>query len=335
MKIAFKAHRYSVVFLVSVLLSLPQLAQAQTVSNPNEGVGIDSQLIWSRPGPSNFATISSSDIVPHADVSFSALLGYSYNSLGMKNQSGDSVWLVENSFTSDFAWAFGLVDIFQLGLVLPITIYQDGDVRTPFAPGDEMDTTDYELANSSLRDIRFNIKTRFVGGNSKDPDKRDFGLSLDLGLAVPTGDEDNFSGNESAVFFPSAILDFHRCMLSVAVNVGARLYFSENKTRFANLDVGQQGTFGVGITGHFLKRSLLLSLEGSSFLEFEDLGTFAFEYRGGVGYIPGEEKSITLWLSAGSSASTTEYFVGAPAIRVLFGITYAPKAETANSVSLF
>jgi hypothetical protein len=79
------------------------------------------------------------------------------------------------------------------------------------------------LASSALGDIRFNVKTRFLGGKAPMPDRRDFGLGLDLGLSVPSGDERNFAGENGVVFFPTAVLDFHRCKFSAALNVGARL----------------------------------------------------------------------------------------------------------------
>jgi hypothetical protein len=230
--------------------------------------------------------------------------------------------VVENATTADFMWAFGLADYFQLGLALPVVIDQTGVGATPFMPLGVDDST-YKLAGSALRDLRFNVKSRLLGGNAEIPDRRNFGLALDVGMSVPTGDELNFAGDDGFVFSPNAIVDFHRCKLSAAVNLGARL--RTQKGRLADLEVGHQLSSGLGVTGHYLDRRLLLSLEGQMLVEMDGFDRVGFEYRGGVGYIPDEPRAVTLWLSGGSSAGTGD-LLGTPQVRILLGITYAPGA---------
>jgi hypothetical protein len=221
-----------------------------------DGEGVDSNLLWPVPGPSNFATLQSSDIVGHTSVSFGALFGFYRQPLGVDlvdPATGETStdWVVEHAFTGDFLWAFGLFDWVQLGVALPVVFDQDGVGATPFQPlGTEAAT--YKLPGSALRDLRFDVKTRFVGGQAELPDRRNFGLALDLGLTLPTGDELGFSGDNGPVFFPTAVLDFHRCMFSAAINLGARI--RAEKARLADLEVGHQGVAGAGVTGHFLKR---------------------------------------------------------------------------------
>jgi hypothetical protein len=292
-----------------------------------DGEGIDSQILWPTPGPSNFPTVLSSDIVAHTGVSFSALFGYYRKPLAVENTVADETyWVVKNAFTADFLWAFGIFNIFQVGVVLPVVLDQDGTGAEPFinenVVTDEGVLADYTLASSALRDMRFNIKTRFLGGNAEMPDRRGLGLALDLGLAVPTGDELNFAGDEGVVFFPTAVVDFHKCKFSAALNLGARLRFSDAE-KLANLGVGHQGTFGLGVTGHYLKRRLLLSAEGTGLVEFDGFDRLGFEYRGGVGWVPDEARAVTLWLAGGSSAGTGD-LLGTPVFRMLVGITYAP-----------
>ncbi len=310
--------------LLSILVTAAVTSRAQN-GEKIAGEGIDSQILWPTPGPSNFPTVLSSDTVGHTGVTFSALFGYYRKPLGVENRAtGDDDWIVENAFVADFLWAFGIIDIFQIGLVLPVTLDQDGVGAMPFKP-QGAEEADYALASSALRDLRFNVKTRFLGGKAEIPDRRDFGLALDLGLAVPTGDELNFAGDEGAVFFPTAIVDFHRCKFSAALNMGARLRFSESQD-LADESVGHQGTFGAGVTSHLFKRRLLLSAEGTGLVEFDGFDRFALEYRGGVGYIPDKERAVTIWAAAGSSAGTGD-LLGTPLLRVLIGITYSPGAE--------
>ncbi len=311
-----------------MLFAATMRAQADGI----DGEGIDSQLYWPSPGPSNFPSVLSSDVVGHANVTFSGMFNYYRKPLGVKSlDSGETDWLVENAFVADFLWAFGIIDIFQVGLVLPVVLDQDGSGATPLMP-QGADRDKYTLAGSALRDLRFNVKARFLGGEAEIPDQRDFGLALELGVAVPSGDELSFAGDEGVVFFPTAILDFHRCMFSAAVNLGARFRFSESGT-IVGLRPGHQGTASIGVTGHFLKRRLLTSIEGAGFAEFDGFDRMTLEYRGGIGYIPDEGKAVTIWVSAGSSTGTGD-LLGAPEVRVLFGLTYAPGNEEEDCCGL-
>jgi len=290
------------------------------------GEGVDSQAVWITPGPSNFPTVQSSDIVGHLGVAFGAVFDHYRKPIGLEITGADGTtdtrWVVEYATTADFSWAFGLADIFQLGLVLPVVIDQGGVGATPFMQVG-VDESTYKLAGSALKDLRFHAKGRFLGGNAEIPDRRDFGLALDVGMSVPTGDELNFAGEEGFVFAPDAIVDFHRCKLSAAVNVGARL--RTKKAQLADLVVGHQMTSGVGLTGHYLDRRLLLSAEGNLLVEMDGFDRVGFEYRGGVGYVPDEARAVTLWLSGGSATGTGD-LLGTPQVRILLGITYAPGA---------
>lgn len=319
---------------LALALSLVLFGTGALAQGPEniDGEGIDSQTLWPTPGPSNFPTVLSSDVVAHTGVSFSAVMGYYKKPLAVENSLTDETfWVVDNAFTADFLWAFGIMNIFQVGVVLPVVLNQDGDGAEPFQPVGAEDA-DYALASSALRDMRFNIKARLLGGAAEIPDRRGLGLALDLGLAVPTGDELNFAGDEGVVFFPTAVVDFHKCKFSAALNLGARLRFSDAE-KLANLGVGHQGTFGLGITGHYLKRRLLLSAEGTGLVELDGFDRLGFEYRGGIGYVPDEARAVTLWLAGGSSVGTGD-LLGTPVFRMLIGLTYAPGAsnDTLNTL---
>jgi hypothetical protein len=143
-------------------------------------------------------------------------------------------------------------------------------------------------------------------------------------MAVPTGDELNFAGEEGFVFAPNIIVDLHRSPVSAALNVGARLRTEQAK--LADLTVGHQMTAGLGVTGHLLDRRFLLSAEGALVAEMDGFDRIGFEYRASVGYIPDQARDLTLWISGGSAAGTGD-LLGTPQFRFLLGLTYAPKPE--------
>ena len=320
--------RILILFLFVICCSNIALAQEQI----GNGKGVDSQILWHTPGPSNFPTVASSDIVGHKQVSFSGMFDYYRRPIGLENATTDRTeWVVDNAFSADFMWGFGILDLAQIGLVLPLILEQNGSGTTSLQDAGLSEDETHSLAGSALRDIRANVKVRFLGGGSDIPDQRDFGIAFDLGVSVPTGDEKNFAGNGGVVMFPNAVFDFHRCMVSAALNLGARLRFDDDNS-LADLTVGHQGTFGLGVTGHFLKRRLLLSAEGIGVVEFDGFDRIGVEYRGGVGYIPDKERSVSLWLAGGSSFGTGDV-LGTAQFRALIGLTYAPSEDGVDCCS--
>jgi hypothetical protein len=313
---------------LAVAMAAGGTALAQGASEPlGDGEGVDSQLLWAAPGPSNFPTLASADILGHKGVSFGAVFDYYRRPLAldirMSDGATDRKWVVEYAGTADFTWAFGIADWVQLGVVLPVVLDQSGVGATPLMPLGVDDST-YKLAGAALKDMRFDAKVRFLGGQSKTPETRGFGLALDVAMAVPTGDELNFAGEKGFVFAPNIIVDLHRCPISAALNLGARL--RTEKARLADLTVGHQATAGLGVTGHLLDRRFLLSAEGALVAEMDGFDRIGFEYRAGVGYVPDDARALTLWISGGSSAGTGD-LLGTPQLRFLVGLTYAPKPE--------
>lgn len=290
-------------------------------AHKGEGRGVDSQLLWPTPGPSNFATLMSSDISGHKHGSFSTLFNYYRKPIGLVTPNGEE-WVIKNAFVTDFMWAYGIVDRFQVGAVLPIVLEQNGVGLRSIQPEGVSDA-DYTPSSSALRDIRINFKTRFLGKDAPIPDQRDFGLAFDLGLSLPSGDEMSFAGDGGVVLFPTLVVDFHRCMFSATVNLGARIRFDDDIS-LLNLSVGQQGVFGIGATGHFLKRRLLVSGEMTGVLEFKGFDRIGVEYRGNLGYIIDQNRAIKIWTGVGSSFGTGD-LLGTPQVRVLLGLTYSPK----------
>ena len=146
------------------LAGTPVFAQSTEVG---DGEGVDSQLLWPTPGPSNFATLQSSDIVAHKGVAFGAVFGHYRRPLGLEvtvDGKTEDRWIVEYATTTDFLWAYGLFDIFQVGLALPVVLDQSGIGATQFMPAGA-DESSYKLAGSALRDLRIDLK------NSLEPEQ--------------------------------------------------------------------------------------------------------------------------------------------------------------------
>ncbi|HUT78373.1 MAG TPA: hypothetical protein VM285_11835, partial [Polyangia bacterium] len=102
-----------------------------------------------------------------------------------------------------------------------------------------------------------------------------------------------------------------------------------DQSRLADLPVGHQGLAGLGVTGHFLKRRLLLSAEGVMLAELDGFDRLGLEYRGALGWVPDEERAVTIWFAGGSAAGTGD-LLGTPQVRILLGLTYSPGAGDAG-----
>ncbi len=52
----------------------------------------------------------------------------------------------------------------------------------------------------------------------------------------------------------------------------------------------------MGVTGHIIDERLLLSLEATTLFDLQGFDEWGFEYRAGIGIVPDQLKSLTVWL---------------------------------------
>jgi len=203
------------------------------------------------PGPGgdqNFNHVYGSDTLGHLTPSFGLMVNYGYRPLTLtRNSTGESVDLINSQLQTDVFAAIGFMDRLQLGVAIPVTLYQAaGDASGTLVPG--------EISAQTMGDIRLVPKIKLLGG----ADSR-IGLAALGILSLPTGDPAALQGNGFSTFEPKLALDLGLGdSAKLGLNVG---YLLRQEQGLYNLTVGNEVTVGGGLA-YDIKPSLTLMAEG-------------------------------------------------------------------------
>jgi outer membrane protein OmpA-like peptidoglycan-associated protein len=156
--------------------------------------------------------------------------------LGGKNSIIESKYAVDNMVTGNLQAALGLFKHFEVGLGLPLTLWNGDTDPSPKKDKSKEGSIDGQGAG----DLALHLKGRILN-TSKDP----IGLGVVTSVYFPTGDEERFLGSGRLTIAPSVIVDkdLWDGRISVALNVGALLRTGEktwNDTRNCDL-YGREG----------------------------------------------------------------------------------------------
>ena len=214
----------------------------------------------------------------------------------------------------------------QLGLALPVTVYQVGQL--PPSDATTRPLLDLPLPSASLEDLHLLAKGVFYhsGGSSQYTPQGGIGLLLDLTL--PTGNADAFSGSRYPTLTAALLASFAYQRVTAAVQFGG--LFSSSEALYAQPAAGgpsvpsnQQGGIGLvyklGVLVRVWEReqhSLSVGAEayGRALPPFEDkrrlptelLGSFVWNHPYG---------QVTVGVGAGLTPG-----VGTPDARVVLGV---------------
>lgn len=209
--------------------------------------------------------------------------------------------------TLDLIAAVGIVDAFEIGLGLPIYLFQAGE---------DFDVPDLTVPapQAGLGDLRIVPRLRMWQSNNE---RWALGLSVDI--AVPTGINREDFQTEGWRAEPRLALEFARDWWRIAGNVG---WFFRPQTTVQNLQVDDTLTWGAAAEFEVIDGKLYLVPEyvsGASVLEPVNLEEVPMELRAGVKYYPLQE----LLVHAGVGFGLVEGF-GTPDVRLWAGMSYSP-----------
>jgi outer membrane protein OmpA-like peptidoglycan-associated protein len=224
---------------------------------------------------------------------------------------------VHNQVLADVVLSMGFWHYFELGVHLPIVLYQDstGD-NDPFGAGDT------PLGHHAVGDLRIVPKIRFWKNRA-----HGFGLALIPRFTVPSGLEKENAGDPFLTFEPRLVLDYtFKQGTVIALNMGYRL---RRGTEVGKLRQDDEVFFGLGLEVPVYKRQLSLLAEGFGAFGWEkaaedpnagiDIEEFPLEVLGGIRY----RSPVGLILTAGGGAGLTDGY-GTPAFRVFLTLGYSP-----------
>jgi hypothetical protein len=293
----------------------PSFGWAQTA--PGLQTAFDVQTYWPSGGPTEHLVSRGSTLSPSGAVGFGLVVGFMRQPLRLRPFGAtQAAAAVDYAVTTDFVWSVGLFNRFQLSAAVPVVIAQSGEGTRPI-----LGSRGAVLGDTALRDLRFEASWAIVQ-RDRMPDATGFGLRLDLGAAIPFGDESGFNSSGSFTFAPMLVADMRLRKFTFTVNAGARL---REERRFADMVIGNSLVASAGVAMRPLNRL-----------------TFTFEYFTTIGLasVAGLVSPMTGEVFGGARLATdaagdVEVLAGVaiptfndplnPGWRALAGISYAPR----------
>ena len=307
-------------FLTCLLLVAAFPAHAQV---PGSSTEFQVEIFEPQPAQGvNLLNLVKSDVMQHLYPSFGVFAHYVQDPLELARQADQDVVLsrlVENQIKLEPWAAFGLFDIVDVGLVVPLVVSQSGQSLSFF-------NSDDEVGGFALGDIRLIPKVRVL-----DPDiAMGFGIAIAANIYLPTGDSDTFNSYGAARFKPTLAIDWRDKGggFSIAANIG---YMFQPKTTAHNLVMDDSLHWGFGVDIPIVEDQvkILATLHGILALtDNRDPSDLSKTLDDGLTSPIETDLAVQLrfdeWvLQVGGGAGLTDG-VGAPDFRVFLSFGYTP-----------
>jgi hypothetical protein len=255
----------------AVLLAAP--ARADSCGAPLLSTCINDDNFWPHAGPSQFMAIGGTETVAKGQIGIGLVTSYLSRPVTLQLPSpgpnGSTANAIDNQANGTFLWSYGLTNRLELDAALPITFAQNGGGTSPITGA----SSQTAIQTTAVRDLRFGFAYSLLPRPRVDPRARPnvdasgaplprpsypmFGLTARLEMSAPTGDQNQFAGESSAVYIPSVAADFRRNRIFAGAEVGARL---RPISELAGARVGSQVAVAVGGGYDILPRELLSAM---------------------------------------------------------------------------
>ncbi len=186
----------------------------------------------------NILNIGKSDVVPHLKPSAGVVFHYVDSPLRLVNGNDEdqvAAVLIENQLKGELWGSFGLFDFAEIGFMLPLVIFQNGD---------QLDVLgrNYAVEGFNLADARIVPKLRLPMDRSK---LGGFGASLIVPVYVPIGDTETFNSDGTVRVEPRLAVDWqHSVGITISGNVG---YQIRQPTTTRNIVTDDVIRYGLGL----------------------------------------------------------------------------------------
>ena len=301
----------------------PAVASAQTAVGTD--TGLDAQLFWPASGAGEHLGLRGPGVARAGDVGFGLVFNAMRNPLMLAPVGGGQrAAAIDWALTADFLWHVGLGRRVQLSAAIPVVLAQDGLGSTPV-----LGAAGSVLGDTALRDLRLEASVALVQ-RARRIDARGPGVRLDLGLALPIGEERAFQSSSRVTFAPMLVADWRLPQFTFTANLGARL--RTQSAAFADFSVGSQGFIGIGVafrparTGNLSR--LGLAVDYVNLLPFTSREGFKTttpqEVFVGARYATDAARDIEVFAGGGIPLGSDPL---TPAWRLLAGVSYAPRGN--------
>ena len=186
----------------------------------------------------NILNIAKSDVLGHLKPSLGVVAHYVDTPLRLVNANDEddvAAVLIENQLKTEVWGSFGLFNFAELGFVLPVVAFQNGDELSVLNRTDSVQGT-------NLADLRLVPKLRVPVDREK---LAGFGFSVLAPVYLPIGDTDTFNSDGVVRVEPRLAIDWHHPVgITIAGNVG---YQIRPETISRNLVTDDIVRYGVGL----------------------------------------------------------------------------------------
>jgi outer membrane protein OmpA-like peptidoglycan-associated protein len=312
------------------------VASGQTLAPPTE-TSFNLQLFQPAPGPLNFFSVESPELGDDLKPSVGIWIGYQYRSFSILycdaadncEDGAQTIDAVKSFLAADVLASFNFLKYFQVGLAVPLTIYQNG--QSFVLPKDNSFVRAGQDYTSTLvlSDLRLHLKVRFIGRDRQDGPSLAVAVIPSLPLAewIGRGQSSN-TGNGAygyggssylTVTAPKVLFGYRVGSLRVAANVGA---LWQKETELFSATVGHQINYGAALGYAIIPEvELIGELYGNKSLvsgNFMDSESWPLLFLGGGRFTAKD------WLFNIAAGGGILSGIGVPQFQVMAGAAWAP-----------
>jgi outer membrane protein OmpA-like peptidoglycan-associated protein len=330
------------------LLCAAAVAQAPP---PKEDKSFSVNLFEPAPGPMNFFQIEAPEIGDDMMPTVGAMFYYHHKPFVIFNcdaqgNCGDEVNqtdivktinVVENVMAVDLLGSFNFLKRFQVGLAVPLTIWQHGEGYEVVQEGTGTNISRWLLPGDSydafgvVGDLRLHLKARIVGKERGDGPVLSAAVIPTLPLAEWMGYSEGYAGDGFiTVTAPKVLFGYKVGSIRSAVNVGVAW---REKSELFSAQVGHTLKYG-GALGYSVipEVELIAEVYGQkSFVaeNFTDLESSPLLFLGGGRFTVSD---FLIHVAGGGGILSG---IGVPQFQVVGGFAWAPRKEVTEEVEFF
>jgi outer membrane protein OmpA-like peptidoglycan-associated protein len=280
------------------------------------GDGFEADLFHPTDTAEGYYAVDGAFPVRHLGFTAGLFGTWAHKPLVLRTASGavpDGGNVIGNQLAADVVGSFGVLGRLELGIDLPIALYQVTDDRLAGVAGG--------IASTQVGDLRIDIKGLLYTLHINERNR--IGFTLIAGLTVPSGDQSSFLGQGGVTGRPRAIVEWRGARASAGVSLGVVARASRQLT---DLTIGTQVSYGAAgrfVVGHGFEALLeLAGLVGVDAPNGPTLAEAPLEILGGGRWRSPLGFEVSL---AGGGGLTRGY--GAPDGRVVMGFRFATPAR--------
>jgi hypothetical protein len=299
------------------VFTLVLAAPAARAQMPADERSFDVQLFHPPVGPHGFITLDTAKVPSHKQFGLALTTNYQRSAFSIEVESdrpelAGRFDVVHHEVVSELTAAVGLLDMFEVGVGVPLALYLSG------LDYNSMGQPDQKLSAAGIGDIRLEAKARLgaVGPN------KEVTFALAPGVTLPTGDGSKFLGEKTVTGRLRAIGELNVDKLRAGLMFG---FFGRGTTHNFKAELGSQFLYTLALEYRMHKDAALLGEW------FGRVGSFQFVDANpseiDIGMRVGLPHMFSLIFGGGAGLSKA---IGAPQFRAFLGIGWSPDFRDAD-----